>query len=88
MVVVAAVTVLAPGFEPFVQQSVRLLMRNLEVQGTSSILRTATNLAQNQLDISPNVDTVGNSVLLQGLHSDTVAPLQQICTGDTCDWGT
>ncbi|KAK5053137.1 hypothetical protein LTR84_002111 [Exophiala bonariae] len=86
VMIVAAITVLALGFEPFVQQSLKLPLRNLELKGTSSILRASTTITQSQLEIASNVSLIYNSILLQGLYSDVVAPLQPSCTGSSCDW--
>jgi hypothetical protein len=84
--VVATITVLALGFEPFVQQSLSLPLRNLEVPGSSPTIPTVTNLALSEAELASNITLVYNSVLLRGLFSDAMPPLQPLCTGTYCEW--
>lgn len=86
----ALITVLALGFEPFVQQSLKSPLRNLEIKGggPSSTIQTVAKLAFSQPELDSNTSAVYYSVLLQGLYADAITPLQPSCVGSTCDWST
>lgn len=87
--IVATITVLTLGFEPFVQQSLRSPLRNLEVEGASSTLRISTILGHSQRDGASNASLINDSVVLQqALYADEMAPLQPLCSGSTCEWPT
>jgi hypothetical protein len=88
VVIVAAITVLALGFEPFVQQSLRSPLRNLEVTESPPTLQTTTNLVLTDADVASNASLIYNSVMLQGLFSDAMAPLQPLCAGTSCEWSS
>jgi hypothetical protein len=86
VMIVAAITVLALGFEPFVQQSLRSPLRPVQINGASPLLQASTTLTHRSADIASNVSLIYNAVLLQGLYSTAVPPLQIPCPGTSCDW--
>lgn len=79
--------VLALGFEPFVQQSVRYPLRNQVVPSASPpLIPTIQNLTFSENSNGENMTIAFESVIMQALYADSVDPLQSTCQLPTCDW--
>ncbi len=82
---VSLVTVLALGFEPFVQQSLRYPLRDAVAAKSLPVLRAVTNVSYAG-DPTSNHSTAFHGMLVQALFSDAVAPLQPACPENSCSW--
>lgn len=82
---ISLVTVLALGFEPFVQQSLRFPSKETLTTGVTPTLQGAQTIPYLSGDPSdPGLNL--KSLLSQALYADKVAPLQPSCPLTRCDW--
>ena len=81
----ALVAVLALGFEPFVQQSVKYPLRDQVVGGSSPKIPTVNNVTFAK-EVDANLTVAMNAVIAQALFADYVGPLSTVCGGTTCEW--
>ena len=79
------VGILALGFEPFVQQSIRYPSRDTLLPSSAPVLATARNV-----DLPDQTNTnrtlLVNAAVRQALYANSVLNVQPSCAGTGCDW--
>ena len=84
-VMATGVAILALGFEPFVQQSVRYPLKDLAVSSRSPRLPIVKNVTLEN-HASSNRSMLANEVVLQALYADSVGLSEPTCAGTSCNW--
>ena len=84
-IVAAVVGILALGFEPFVQQSLRYPSHSLPVTSNTPVIRASQDM---NLNSRPRLDraVLVNAAMRQALYSDSIDPIVPQCPGTRCDW--